>query len=226
MNRILIYSFLLLNIGYAASWFFQSGKPQHQQSLPLYSPNTSGADTGKVEANYRSFCGGCHGEKMDAFVDRRWKHGSSREDLFKGIKVGYHDEGMPAFDSAFSDKEMYALADYILEGIKNRKKYDFASEPARENRFVSSEMTIKLDTVVRGIGSPWGMTFLPGGDMLVTEKSGKLYRITAKRNRQEIEGVPPVTADGQGGMMDVILHPGFKTNKLPVLFRHKAGREQ
>jgi glucose/arabinose dehydrogenase len=216
MNRILIYSFLLINIGYASTWFFKPGSQTLAPSSPHPQKKLAG-DTGKVEANYRSFCGGCHGEKMDAFVDRRWKHGSSREDLFKGIKIGYHDEGMPAFDSAFTEKEMYALADYILYGIKNRKKYDFASEPARENRFESSDLTIKLDTVVSGIGSPWGMAFLPGGEMLVTEKSGKLYRITAKRVRQEVEGVPPVSADGQGGMMDVILHPGFKTNKLIYL---------
>src|SRR5687768_9186444 len=47
------------------------------------------------EANYKNYCAGCHGEKMDAFVDRKWKHGNTEQDLFKAIKVGYPDDGMP-----------------------------------------------------------------------------------------------------------------------------------
>ncbi|HZH96216.1 MAG TPA: cytochrome c, partial [Flavisolibacter sp.] len=56
-------------------------------------------------SNYKEYCSGCHGEEMNAFVDRKWKHGNTDEDLFKAIKVGYHDEGMPGFDTAFTDKE-------------------------------------------------------------------------------------------------------------------------
>src|SRR5204862_3214055 len=104
------------------------------------------ADSGNVESNYKNFCGGCHGEKMDAFVDRKWKYGSSREELFKGIKYGYADGGMPAYDSAFNDQGIYALADYIIEGIKNRERYDFNNVPKPENLFVSENQSIKLDT--------------------------------------------------------------------------------
>ena len=72
--------------------------------------------------NYTNYCGGCHGEKLDAFVNRNWKHGSTRQDLFTAIKKGYADEGMPDFDITFTDEETYELADYILTGIKNHKR--------------------------------------------------------------------------------------------------------
>ena len=78
-----------------------------------------------AEKNYQNFCSGCHGEKMDAFVDRQWKHGSGKADMFKAIKFGYANEGMPAFDAAFSDKAINALADYIVKGVENVKRYNF-----------------------------------------------------------------------------------------------------
>jgi aldose sugar dehydrogenase len=146
----------------------------------------------RAKANYINYCGGCHGEKMDAFVDRKWKHGNSREDLFKAIKYGYENEGMPAYDTTFTDEETYELSDYILTGIENLKRYDFKNEPVKENFFPSNDIDIRLDTIVKGIGVAWGMTFLPNGDLLFTEKSGKLYRVNEKKEMQLIKGVPEV----------------------------------
>jgi glucose/arabinose dehydrogenase len=174
-------------------------------------------DSAKVENIYKNYCGGCHGEKMDAFVDRKWKYGNTREDLFKGIKYGYEDGGMPAYDSAFKDAAIFALADYILEGIKNRERYDFEKETKRVNLFVSEGQTIKLDTVFRGVESCWGLAFLPGNEILVTEKAGRLFRIKKNREKQVVSGTPDVIPDGQGGLMDVIIHPNFKKNKLVYL---------
>ena len=174
-------------------------------------------DTAKTASNYRNFCGGCHGEKMDAFVDRDWKHGNNRKDLYRGIKNGYYDEGMPGFDSAFSNQEMYDLADYILEGIERLKKYKVKNISVKENRFVSEGITVHLDTVVSGLRSIWGMAFLPDGRILLTEKFGKVYIAGARGQLQEIEGAPEVSSDNQGGLMDVVLHPDFKTNHLVYL---------
>lgn len=164
--------------------------------------------------NYTSFCGGCHGEKMDAFVDRSWKHGSSRKDLFTAIKKGYADEGMPDFDTTFTDEETYELADYILTGIENRKRYDFKKDAVKENFFSSKDIDIRLDTIVKINSVGWGMKFLPNGDMLYTEKSGKLYRVTKDKIKQEITGVPDVHFAQQAGLMDIELHPQFSKNNV------------
>ncbi|TDH27240.1 PQQ-dependent sugar dehydrogenase [Segetibacter sp. 3557_3] len=185
-----------------------------------------GADTSFAEAakNYQGFCGGCHGEKMNAFVDRNWKHGNSRNDLYKAIKSGYHDEGMPAFDSAFTDQQIYALSDYILTGIKNVSRYTGSDRP-KTNTFKTENLTIRLDTVVKGLNIPWGMAFLPGGEMLVNDKGGKIYHVKKDGSMMPVTGGPSVVAAGQGGLLDVITDPGYTTNKIVYFSYSKAKQE-
>ena len=171
-----------------------------------------------AEINYQNFCGGCHGEKMDAFVDRKWKHGSTKADLYKAIKFGYGDEGMPAFQAAFSDKAINNLADYIVTGVENVKRYNFQNDIViKENYFPSASFAVKLDTVVKDVKVPWGIAFLPGGGILVTERSGKLYKKMGKNKLDTIAGLPPVLAEGQGGLLDIVLHPQFIKNKFIYL---------
>ena len=72
--------------------------------------------------------------------------------------------------------------------------------------------------VADGLVNPWSMTFLPGGDMLVTERPGRLRVI---RNGQllpdAVPGLPRIRAAGQGGLLEVVAHPQFATNKLIYL---------
>jgi len=175
------------------------------------------------DANYANYCSGCHGSRMDMFVDRDWRHGSSKADLFKAIKHGYPDEGMPAFDKTFSDKEIEDLAEYILTGIKNREQYDFRDRFIN-GRFESNGVAFELDTIATGIAVPWGIAFLPEGDLLVTERGGTLYRVN-NRQKQKITGTPDVVAEGQGGLLDVALHPDFRKNSLIYLSYSKPHSE-
>ncbi|MEM9361905.1 MAG: PQQ-dependent sugar dehydrogenase [Bacteroidota bacterium] len=68
-----------------------------------------------------------------------------------------------------------------------------------------------LETVVDGIQNPWGMAFLPNGSLLITEKAGKLFLVNS-RKVQEIQNLPDVHFRGQGGLMDVELHPKYGDN--------------
>lgn len=68
-----------------------------------------------------------------------------------------------------------------------------------------------LETVVDGINNPWGMAFLPDGSLLVTEKSGILYHFK-NGTKTEIKNVPAVYNRGQGGLMDIVLHPNYAQN--------------
>jgi len=71
----------------------------------------------------------------------------------------------------------------------------------------------KEEPVVRELRNPWGMQFLPDGNMLVTMLSGTLLKIDPKTGEKtEITGLPQAAAIGQGGLMDVSLHPNFKEN--------------
>ena len=76
----------------------------------------------------------------------------------------------------------------------------------------------KLTTVAEGLISPWSMAFLPNGDMLVTERPGRLRVIqNGELVPEPITGVPQVVAQGQGGLFDVILHPDFESNQTIYL---------
>ncbi len=184
------------------------------------------SDTLNLAKTYAAYCGGCHGEKMEAYIDRKWLHGNTRNDLFKAIKDGYPDEGMPAFKDAFSDEQIYQLTDYMLDGIKKLKEYDFQGTARRENLFKSASGILKLDTITSGLSSVWAMAFLPKGELLITEKNqGKVFRIDKNKKRHEIEGTPAVAGKGQGGMLDVIPDPGFAKNKTIYLSYSKQGTE-
>jgi len=70
-------------------------------------------------------------------------------------------------------------------------------------------------TVSEGLEYPWGLAFLPDGRMLVTERPGRLRLVDrdGKLDPSPIAGVPAVAVVGQGGLLDVALHPAFETNR-------------
>lgn len=77
----------------------------------------------------------------------------------------------------------------------------------------SAEHAFRVVTVVQGLDQPWGLAFLPDGRMLVTEKPGRLRIVQgAKLESKPVAGLPQVTVHGQGGLMDVALHPRFAEN--------------
>ncbi|GAB3666679.1 PQQ-dependent sugar dehydrogenase [Echinicola sediminis] len=68
-----------------------------------------------------------------------------------------------------------------------------------------------VETVVADLNNPWGMAFLPDGGILITEKEGEL--IYAKGGEKKtVAGAPEVSSRGQGGLLDIILHPDFENN--------------
>lgn len=67
------------------------------------------------------------------------------------------------------------------------------------------------ELVVSDINIPWGMAFLPDGSMLITEKAGELIHFK-NGTKTLVEGVPEIYVRGQGGFMDVKLHPNYETN--------------
>lgn len=78
--------------------------------------------------------------------------------------------------------------------------------------------------VVADFESPWAMTFLPDGRMLITEKAGTLYVVSADgQQRTRVDGIPTVSSEGQGGLMDVVLHPAFAQNRLVYFSYSEAG---
>lgn len=84
--------------------------------------------------------------------------------------------------------------------------------------FKSTQHDYRVVTVANGFVNPWSMAFLPGGDILVTERPGRLRVVrNGKLLDAPVAGVPAVWARGQGGLLDVVPHPDFATNKLVYL---------
>ena len=93
-----------------------------------------------------------------------------------------------------------------------------APPPPQAPEFESSAGRLKLVTVVSGLDHPWSFAFLPEGGMLVAERPGRL-RVVAPDGRllAPASGLPEVSATGQGGLLDVALHPNFATTRLVFL---------
>ena len=70
----------------------------------------------------------------------------------------------------------------------------------------------------RDLEQPWSIAFLPDGRLLITERPGRLRVFANGRlQRAPLAGVPRVYARGQGGLLDVCLHPGFAQNRVLYL---------
>lgn len=162
-------------------------------------------------ADYANYCAGCHGNYLEDFADEDWRYGGSHDEVFAAIKYGNDDDGMPAYDTTFTDKEIYELTDYILNNAARIAANQSHKTPALSDVIRSKNLAFRVDTVVSGLDIPWGLEFLPNGDMLITERSGILYRWTGI-NLQEINGLPTVKDRGQGGLLDIKLHPNYSEN--------------
>lgn len=163
------------------------------------------------EENYNNYCSSCHGQNMRAFVDRKWKYGKSKTDLIKSIKVGIVTEGMPAYDTTFTDQEIDALAEYILDGIKDRSRYNTTAD-STPKYYESKGMRVRVDTVVNDIGIPWGIDVTADGTIFYTEREGALNIKYPDGRVQKVSNTPKVRSRNQGGMMDVALHPDYENN--------------
>ena len=77
-----------------------------------------------------------------------------------------------------------------------------------------SNVAFDVVTVVDGLQNPWGLTFLPSGKMLVTERPGRLRVLADGKLSAPVAGLPAVDARNQGGLLDVALDPNFASNNL------------
>jgi glucose/arabinose dehydrogenase len=78
------------------------------------------------------------------------------------------------------------------------------------------EHRVQVVTVTEGLDRPWGLAFLPEGNMLVTERPGRM-RVVGKDGKLDpapVAGLPRIDAQGQGGLLDVVLHPKYRDNGL------------
>lgn len=99
----------------------------------------------------------------------------------------------------------FAAASFMLGGL---------TAHAQKSQVIDTkEYKVNAVTVVEGLRSPWGLAYLPDGRMIVTERGGNMRLVDGgKLVAKPIEGIPKATELGQGGLLDVVLHPKYKEN--------------
>jgi len=91
----------------------------------------------------------------------------------------------------------------------------------------NSDENYTTETVVSDVSVPWGMDWLPNGDMLLTERSGTLHIFSDGQLSEPVAGVPEVWANGQGGLLDVALHPDYEENGwIYITYSSPQGNER
>ena len=91
----------------------------------------------------------------------------------------------------------------------------FSASPGPEPGLIHTEKhDLRSVPLARGLEHPWGMAFLPEGGILISERPGRLRIFQNNQLSQPIAGLPEIARQGQGGLLDVALHPQFSNNRL------------
>jgi glucose/arabinose dehydrogenase len=196
---------IVIGVGVAASGAYLSAQQ----------PPPPEREIGKL---YGELCSACHGPKLEgaqfgSLVDDKWQFGSADADLARMIQKG-NPGGMPPFEAVLSPQEVRAMVIYIREqGARAAREKTTFNKPTANVVVKSEKATFRLETVAEGVTTPWGLDFLPDGRILVTEKKGTL-RIVDKGQLapDAVTGTPTVLDKGQGGLLDVAVHPDYAKN--------------
>lgn len=176
-------------------------------------PPSRGREVTKL---YADNCAGCHGPDMaggsaPGLIDGKWRYGGDDASLTRSIRDGHPDAGMPAMRQVLNDAEIRALVIYIHEkGAAYERAHTKYNAPTPGMVVHSEKESFKLESVMEtGLVEPWAIAFLPDGRMLVTERPGRLRIIQNGQLLPEPVRGMPVVYGGEGGLLDVALHPNY-----------------
>lgn len=91
-------------------------------------------------------------------------------------------------------------------------------ESSNENGQIINEtlpaapVDLSMDTLISGLSNPWGMDFLPDDRIIFTQRNGKMSLLEPDGSTKELSGMPAIVSTGQGGLLDVMLHPEYANN--------------
>jgi len=199
--------------------------------LPLELLSQFRIGTGEAAELYAKHCQICHGRDLQGglgsnLVDQEWTHAAGDEQIARVIREGLPDLGMQPFADILSEEEIRSLVIYIRELTQIAEK-DEIEESLRpqEGVYRTAHHAFRLEEVFSAEGVLWSVAFLPGGDLLLTERGGQLLRVDDSGDAVSIRGIPNVRAQGQGGLLEVALHPDYVDNGWVYLaFSHRLER--
>ncbi len=208
LKKILVFVGILFSV-FILSKCNSSHKVSNQEDAQKLPKGISTINS--PEKNYADFCADCHGRKLEQFINRKWTNGNSKSDVIKSIKYGIVSAGMPAYENTFSQKEIEALTDYIL--LKSIDKIEKENPILSSKVYRSNAYNLQTEIVVDNIEIPWGIKVTGDGTIYFTERKGTLKIKKPNETIIAVKNIPTVKNRGQGGMLDVTLHPDFKNNQ-------------
>lgn len=167
---------------------------------------------------YIEICANCHGAQLEggqapSMLDDQWSSGKGDDvSLARIISEGSLEKGMPAFHSLMNEADIRAMVIFIRE---KRASYQRSrqSKTIPTGAIATEEHRFRIETVATGLNTPWSIAFLPDSRILVTEKNGRLRVIANGRMLPKpISDTPAVRDAGQGGLLEVAIHPDYATN--------------
>jgi aldose sugar dehydrogenase len=187
-----------------------------------YVKNTKVKRTGvNVTQLYNETCAKCHGKNaegggggtpslltVDKF-DQKWD-----KPFFDATRNGVPSQGMEGYGDTLSDEEIWALVVHIRE-LQDNAVRKMTAPKANGDNYTSKLHNYKLETIVneqQGLKTPWSMTWLPDGTMLVSNRPGYMSIVRGGSVVGQVRGLPTSVEVGQGGLMEVKAHPKYKEN--------------
>lgn len=174
------------------------------------------ATSARVNDLYQQHCAVCHGAQGEgglggSLIDGNHQHGPGDEAWARVIRDGLPDLGMQGFSDQLNEEEIRAMVVYLreLEERANRAPATRAVGGVVE----TDRLYYRMETLVENPNEMWGVSFLPSGHYIVTEFKGPVRGMNADGTlRDPIAGTPEVVQKGQGGMLDVAVHPEYAKN--------------
>ncbi len=173
--------------------------------------------TQEGELVYKNKCAGCHGAQLQgsaasALTKEILKYGNDRNSIIKVIRNGIPMTEMIKWDSILSGEQIAEVADYILAVRADPSTVKTDVKPLN---IETKLYKLKIERLItEGLDGPWGIEFVDSNRALITGKMGELYwMVNGKLDTQKINGLPKVYGyDMYGGLMDLVLDPGYSKN--------------
>ncbi|MEX2605997.1 MAG: PQQ-dependent sugar dehydrogenase [Kiritimatiellia bacterium] len=181
--------------------------------LLLLPPLTGSAQMNQI---YEQHCAVCHGKQGEdglggSLVDGKWTHGESDEAKTRVIREGIPHMGMQAFKNTLTEKEIRGLIVYMRE-LETRANPP-SRPPVNEGIHTTQHQQFTIETITENSANMWGVSFLPDGWKIVTEIDGSVRLINPDGTlHPPLENTPKIVRRGQGGMLDVAVHPDYNKN--------------
>jgi len=174
-----------------------------------------------VTAYYNTTCSNCHGVNGEGggggtrSLNTWAKFDESNDKKFFDVIKNGSEGGMEAYGAALTDAQIWAQVVHIRELQYKALRAEKGSPKAVNGVYTSKHAKFKVEEVIpqgRGLKTPWGIDWLPDGRMLVTNRPGSMLIMDKSGALASIEGMPQTIELGQGGLLDVAVHPKYAQN--------------